>query len=102
GRTIIFDELDTGVSGEVANSMGTIMKEMAAEMQIVCITHLPQIASKGVAHYKVYKTESSGDAKTEIERLNDGERVVEVAQMLSGANTSDAAMANARELLKMN
>ena len=102
GKTIIFDEIDTGVSGEVANSMGTIMKEMAAEMQIVCITHLPQIASKGVAHYKVYKTENSGVVKTEIERLNDGERVVEIAQMLSGANTSDAAMANARELLKMN
>lgn len=102
GKTIIFDEIDTGVSGEVANSMGTIMKEMAAEMQIICITHLPQIASKGVAHYKVYKIEKNNVVKTEIERLSADERIVEIAQMLSGANTSDAALANARELLKMN
>lgn len=102
GKTIIFDEIDTGVSGEVANSMGTIMKEMAGEMQIICITHLPQIASKGVAHYKVFKTEENSVVKTEIERLTDDERIVEIAQMLSGASTSDAALANARELLKMN
>lgn len=102
GKTIIFDEIDTGVSGEVANSMGTIMKEMAGEMQIICITHLPQIASKGVAHYKVFKTETNAVVKTEIERLNNNERIVEIAQMLSGANTSNAALANARELLEMN
>lgn len=102
GKTIIFDEIDTGVSGEVANSMGSIMKEMANEMQIICITHLPQIASKGVAHYKVFKTEANSVVKTEIERLTNDERVVEIAQMLSGANTSDAALANARELLELN
>ncbi|NEN25501.1 DNA repair protein RecN [Cryomorpha ignava] len=102
GKTIIFDEIDTGVSGEVANSMGSIMKEMASEMQIICITHLPQIASKGVAHYKVFKTEANAVVKTEIERLNNEERIVEIAQMLSGANTSDAALANARELLELN
>jgi len=102
GKSIIFDEIDTGVSGEVANSMGAIMKEMAAEMQIICITHLPQIASKGKAHYKVFKSEQDEVVKTQIERLSDDERVVEIAQMLSGANTSKAALANARELLLAN
>ncbi len=101
GKSIIFDEIDTGVSGEVANSMGTIMKEMAIDMQIICITHLPQIASKGEAHYKVFKTEDNTLVKTHIERLKPDERVVEIAQMLSGANTSQAALANARELLDL-
>jgi len=102
GKSIIFDEIDTGVSGEVANSMGAIMKEMADDMQVICITHLPQIASKGSAHFKVYKTEGESIVKTQIERLNPEERVIEIAQMLSGASTTPAALENARELLALN
>ena len=102
GKSIIFDEIDTGVSGEVANSMGAIMKEMADDMQVICITHLPQIASKGNAHFKVYKTEGESIVKTQIDRLKADERVVEIAQMLSGANTTPAALENARELLALN
>lgn len=102
GKSIIFDEIDTGVSGEVANSMGAIMKEMADDMQVICITHLPQIASKGNAHFKVYKTEGESIVKTQIERLSVDERVIEIAQMLSGASTTPAALENARELLALN
>lgn len=98
-RSIILDEIDTGVSGEVANSMGKIMKEMGVNQQVISITHLPQIASKGQAHFKVFKEESANLTRTRIERLNDRERVVEIAQMLSGAETTSAAMDNARDLL---
>ncbi|MGB6035539.1 MAG: DNA repair protein RecN, partial [Cryomorphaceae bacterium] len=99
GRTIILDEIDTGVSGEVAHSMGKIMKEMGANQQVISITHLPQIASKGQTHFKVFKEESDKATKTRIERLDEKERVVEIAQMLSGAETTTAAMNNARDLL---
>ncbi len=101
-KTILFDEIDTGVSGEVANAMGTIMKEMALDLQVICITHLPQIASKGTAHFKVYKRKTSGKENTHIERLNPEERVVEIAQMLSGASTTQAALQNAKDLLLEN
>ncbi len=100
--TIVFDEIDAGVSGEVADSMGQIMKEMAAGMQVICITHLPQIAAKGTAHFKVYKSIEKNLATTRIDRLEEASRVVEIAQMLSGARTTDAALANARDLLYMN
>ena len=99
GRTIILDEIDTGVSGEVAHSMGKIMKEMGSNQQVISITHLPQIASKGQTHYKVFKEESDKSTITRIERLEEKERVVEIAQMLSGAETTAAAMDNARDLL---
>jgi DNA repair protein RecN (Recombination protein N) len=99
GRTIILDEIDTGVSGEVAHSMGKIMKEMGGNQQVISITHLPQIASKGQTHFKVFKEESANATKTRIERLDEKERVVEIAQMLSGAETTTAAMDNARDLL---
>jgi DNA repair protein RecN (Recombination protein N) len=102
GRTIILDEIDTGVSGEVANSMGRIMKEMGVNQQVISITHLPQIASKGETHFKVFKEESDRSTKTRIERLDEKERVVEIAQMLSGAETTTAAMDNARDLLLAN
>jgi len=102
GRTIILDEIDTGVSGEVAHSMGKIMKEMGENQQVISITHLPQIASKGRAHFKVFKEESDRTTKTRIERLDEKERVVEIAQMLSGAETTTAAMDNARDLLLAN
>jgi DNA repair protein RecN (Recombination protein N) len=100
--TIVFDEIDTGVSGEVANSMGKIMKEMSEGLQVICITHLPQIAAKGTAHFKVFKTDEDQVSKTQISRLDEEARVLEIAQMLSGAKTTDAALANARDLLYLN
>ncbi len=100
--SIVFDEIDSGVSGEVANAMGGIIKKMATEKQVLCITHLPQIASKGETHFKVYKTVKQGNTKTNLTRLKEDERVVEIAQMLSGAKTTDAAMNNARDLLALN
>jgi DNA repair protein RecN (Recombination protein N) len=96
---IIFDEIDTGVSGEVANSMGSIMKKMANHLQVISITHLPQIASKGKQHYKVFKETTKDTTITKITQLNRDERLVEIAQMLSGENPSQAAIDNARELL---
>jgi len=100
--TIVFDEIDSGVSGEVANSMGRIMKDMAQGMQVICITHLPQIAAKGTAHYKVFKSEENGQTKTGIVRLDENDRIGEIAQMLSGSVTTEAALANARDLLYLN
>ena len=102
GRTIVLDEIDTGVSGEVAHSMGKIMKEMGGNQQVISITHLPQIASKGQTHFKVYKDETDDNTKTRIERLEEKERVEEIAQMLSGEETTAAAIANARDLLLAN
>ena len=96
---IIFDEIDTGVSGEVANNMGSIMKKMANHLQVISITHLPQIASKGKQHYKVFKETKEDTTITKIIQLNRGDRLVEIAQMLSGENPSQAAIDNARELL---
>ncbi|MCL4637882.1 MULTISPECIES: DNA repair protein RecN [Olivibacter] len=98
--TIIFDEIDTGISGEVALKVGNVMEEMAKHMQVIAITHLPQIASKGNAHYKVYKAEAGEVTRSNMRRLNDEERVVEVAQMLSGSNPGEAALKHASELLK--
>jgi len=97
--TIIFDEIDTGVSGEIANRMGEIMQTMSAEMQVITITHLPQIAAKGVQHYRVFKDETGLQTQTNIQRLTTNERLDELAHMLSGKNVTDAAMLNARELL---
>ena len=96
---IIFDEIDTGVSGEVANNMGSIMKKMANHLQVISITHLPQIASKGKQHYKVFKETKEDTTITKITQLNKDERLVEIAQILSGENPSQAAIDNARELL---
>jgi len=97
--TIIFDEIDTGVSGEIAHKMGDIMQSMSADMQVITITHLPQIAAKGAQHYKVYKDESGEMTQTHIQRLTKDERIIELAQMLSGKNVTDAALSNAKELL---
>ncbi len=99
---MVFDEIDTGVSGEVANAMGKIIRDMSTTSQIICITHLPQIASKGNAHFKVFKNEAEGFNRTSIVKLKGEDRIVEIAQLLSGANTTDAALANARELLHLN
>ncbi len=97
--TIIFDEIDTGVSGEVANQVGQIMKQLAQNLQVITITHLPQIASKGGSHYFVYKDDDSDVTKTRIRRLTESERVTEIAKMLSGDNPGESALQNARELL---
>ncbi|TDE27230.1 DNA repair protein RecN [Flavobacterium ranwuense] len=97
--TLIFDEIDTGVSGEIAIRMGEIMKEMSQEMQIFAITHLPQIAAKGNAHFKVFKSTVGEDTQSELKLLNGEERVVEIAQMLSGTVVSDSALNHAKALL---
>lgn len=97
--TLIFDEIDTGVSGEIAIKMGEIMKEMSKKMQIFAITHLPQIAAKGEAHFKVFKSTIEEDTQSELKLLSEEERVVEIAQMLSGAIVSDSALNHAKALL---
>jgi DNA repair protein RecN (Recombination protein N) len=97
--TLIFDEIDTGVSGEIAIRMGEIMKEMSQEMQIFAITHLPQIAAKGNAHFKVFKSTVGEDTQSELKLLSNEERVVEIAQMLSGTTVSDSALNHAKALL---
>ena len=98
--TIIFDEIDTGISGNIADRMGDIMKEMAANgLQIISITHLPQIAAKGGAHYRVSKTETDSGTVSSIVRLTNDDRVREIAAMMSGATLTEAAINNARELL---
>jgi DNA repair protein RecN (Recombination protein N) len=97
--TIIFDEIDTGVSGEVANKVGIIMERLAKNLQVITITHLPQIASKGKSHYFVYKDDSEAATFTRIKQLNKDERVLEIAKMLSGDKPGESALQNARELL---
>lgn len=98
--TILFDEIDTGVSGEIADKMGEIMKQMSQSMQVLSITHLPQIASKGIEHFKVFKKEEAHHTITQIVKLNDQERINEIAQMLSGSTITESALNNAKELLK--
>ena len=97
--TLIFDEIDTGVSGEIAIRMGEIMKEMSKNMQIFAITHLPQIAAKGDSHFKVFKSTINDDTQSELKLLSQDERVTEIAQMLSGAVVSDSALNHAKALL---
>ncbi|MFL9843911.1 DNA repair protein RecN [Flavobacterium rhizosphaerae] len=97
--SIIFDEIDTGVSGEIANKMGDIMKAMSREMQVLAITHLPQIAAKGDSHYKVYKTTQGDTTISELKLLTTEERIREIAEMLSGKDISESALTHARALL---
>ncbi|CAN5347053.1 DNA repair protein RecN [soil metagenome] len=97
--TIIFDEIDTGVSGEVANQVGQIMERLADNLQVITITHLPQIAAKGQSHYFVYKDDGSATTYTRIKQLDGPERVLEIAKMLSGDKPGESALQNARELL---
>lgn len=97
--TIIFDEIDTGVSGEVSNKIAAIMQQMSKNMQVIAITHLPQIAAKGNSHYKVYKAEVNGVTTTNLKRLTAEERVKEIAEMLSGKDISESALIHAKELL---
>ena len=100
--TIIFDEVDTGVSGEIADKMARIMREMAQCMQVISITHLPQVAAWGQTHYRVYKSDTATATATHLVRLTDEQRVEEIARMLSGSSLTAAALDNARELLKRN
>ena len=97
--TLIFDEIDTGVSGEIAIKMGEIMKEMSQTMQLFAITHLPQIAAKGLEHFKVSKSTIGEETQTELKLLSNEERVIEIAQMLSGTAVSDSALNHAKALL---
>ena len=98
--TIVFDEIDTGVSGEIADRMADMMQEMGdRNRQVISITHLPQIAARGRAHYKVYKEDSDTETNSHIRRLIDEERVEEIAHMLSGATLTEAALSNAKSLL---
>ena len=98
--TIIFDEIDTGVSGEVSNKIADVMQEMGDYMQVITITHLPQIAAKGESHFKVYKKDVEGVTTTFLKPLTKEERVTEVAEILGGKNITDSALEHAKELLK--
>lgn len=97
--TIIFDEIDTGVSGEIADRMGDMMLAMSNEMQVMAITHLPQVAAKGKSHFKVYKQDNEDKTATYVRKLTDDERIRELASMMSGSSVSEAAIENARTLL---
>ncbi len=97
--TMMFDEIDTGVSGEISNKMGDIMEGMSKTMQVFAITHLPQVASKGNEHYKVYKEEQGVFTNTKMKKLSEEERVTELAEMLGGKELSESALAHARQLL---
>jgi DNA repair protein RecN (Recombination protein N) len=97
--TIIFDEIDAGVSGEVADKVGQILSEMGKHMQVINITHLPQVAAKGNEHYHVYKDDTKDSTITRIRLLSTEERVLEIARLLSGSEVTDTAMKNAKELI---
>lgn len=97
--TLVFDEIDTGVSGEIANKMAAIMVRMSETMQLLTITHLPQIAAKGSNHLKIYKKDTDQVTGTHLKELDESERIYEIAEMIGGKKISDAALANAKELL---
>ncbi len=97
--TIIFDEIDTGVSGDVSQKMADIMKDMSSNMQVITITHLPQIAAKGKQHYKVYKQDSDNNIVTKLSELTENERITEIAEMLGGKNITTTAIEHAKQLL---
>ncbi|SNR44656.1 DNA replication and repair protein RecN [Lutibacter agarilyticus] len=97
--TIIFDEIDTGVSGDVSQKMADIMQQMSKNMQVITITHLPQIAAKGQQHYKVYKQDISNNIVTQLKQLSESERITEIAEMLGGKNVTSTAIEHAKELL---
>jgi len=97
--TLVFDEIDAGVSGEISNKMAAIMQQMSKVMQIITITHLPQIAAKGVQHFKVFKKEDKNNITTQIKELKQEERIIELAEMLGGQQISSSALAHAKQLL---
>jgi DNA repair protein RecN (Recombination protein N) len=96
---MIFDEIDTGISGEVALRVGEIMRSMSRGHQLICITHLPQIARIADRHFYIYKETTKGKTNTRIKTLENQDRIVEIAKMLGGEKVSEAALANARELV---
>ena len=98
--TIMFDEIDSGVSGEISNMMGEIMKNMSKSMQVFTITHLPQIAAKGDVHFKVFKEDTNEETITKLVRLTQDDRIVEIAQMLGGEKITDSAVLHAKSLLQ--
>lgn len=97
--TIIFDEIDTGVSGDIADRMGSVMKELSRHLQVITITHLPQVAGKGNQHFRVFKADTDEQTITHIEQLSSGQRIQEIARMLSGSDITPEALANARTLI---
>ena len=97
--TIIFDEIDSGISGEIANKMGLLMKEMGNDIQVISITHLPQVAAKGNCQMLVKKIEKNNLTETKIVKLKDNERIIELAKMLSGEKITESSLLNAKELL---
>src|SRR5690606_42031209 len=98
--TLILDEIDSGVSGEIAIKLGAMMKRMARQHQLITITHLPQIAARGNVHYQVYKDNASEKTSSNVRLLNDDERILEIAGMIGGAKPSATAIAGARELFR--
>ena len=98
--TLILDEIDTGVSGKVAEEMGNVMREMSENMQLIVITHLAQVAAKGNENYKVVKEEIAGKTQSNIIPLNQNDKLKEIAQLLSGSKITDAAISQAQELMK--
>ena len=98
--TIIFDEIDAGVSGEVADKVGQILSGMGKDMQVVNITHLPQVAARGTSHFHVFKEDRGDSTITMIKLLSPDERIIEVARLLSGSEVTDTAIKNAKELIK--
>jgi DNA repair protein RecN (Recombination protein N) len=99
--TLIFDEIDAGVSGEIAEKVGSIMKRLSGDRQVISITHLPQVASMGKDHFSVFKEETINASLTRIRKLNREERIIEIARMLSGETVTEAALSNARVLLRI-
>ena len=97
--TLVFDEIDAGVSGDVAQKMGSILTGLSQKHQVITITHSPQIAAKAHSHYWVYKTDTDHRTVTSMRKLNDEDRIIEIAKMLSGNPPSESAKANARELM---
>jgi DNA repair protein RecN (Recombination protein N) len=97
--TLIFDEIDTGISGEVALQVGQLLESLATHHQVLVITHLPQIAAKGSAHFFVHKQEENGHTRTKVQALHGEQRVLAIARMIGGDQPSDTAIAGARELL---
>jgi DNA repair protein RecN (Recombination protein N) len=97
--TLIFDEIDTGISGEIALQLVKMMQRIATKHQVICISHLPQVAAKGEKHYHVYKDNSQEKTISKIKVLDPAERLVEIAQMIAGANPSPSAFESAKELL---
>ena len=99
--TLIFDEIDNGISGVTASIVAKKLREISQKHQIICITHLPQIAAMGATHYKVYKEDKADTTVSTMTKLNTDDRVREIAQMLSGSDISEAAISNAKALLKI-